>query len=268
MTNKLSVNIFRLLRHRTRSTSLRRLGQSGMKNVSVLNLKNLKELIQDAVTTTLSDFGITLSQDELHQINDRAREEFLRVLADRDDLKVSMKNLETELANLRDNFHFLKTELEVNQRLLQNEEARVIEEQAVPIKPESLEHIEDHLMAKWNELLSEHGADEALKDKAIRFTLNLIEEEREKALIDAKGSQETRIGNLKRRIGKLNAKLEETENLLDRVRRESQIDRGVASEFKEVQGLNDEEAYREEKEALLKEIFTLNMDLKKLMAEH
>lgn len=267
MTNKLSINIFRLLRHRTRSTSLRRLGQRGMKNVSVLNLKNLKDLIQDAVSNTLSDHGITLSQEELRQINDRAREEFLRVLTDRDDLKASMKNMESELASLRDNFLTLKTELEVNQRQLKLEEERVYEKSDAPLTSETMENIEETLMSRWDDLMSKHDADGDLKDQAIRFTLNLIEEEREKAVLEAKDSQATRIHNLKRRISKLNNKLKETEDLLDRVRAESQTDAGVASEFKEVQGLNDETVYHEEKEALLKEIFSLNMDLKKLMAE-
>ncbi|MBU0755060.1 MAG: hypothetical protein KJ645_07950 [Planctomycetes bacterium] len=238
-----------------------------MKNVSVLNLKNLKELIQDAVSNTLSDFGITLSQEELQQINDRAREEFLRVLTDRDDLKASMKNMESELANLRDNFLSLRTELEVNQRLLKTEEERVFEKSDAPLSSETMDNIEETLMARWDELMAKHHADGNLKDEAIRFTLNLIEEEREKAVIEAKDSQATRVYNLKRRIAKLNSKLKETEDLLDRVRSESHTDNGVASEFKGVQGLNDEALYHEEKEALLKEIFSLNMDLKRLMAE-
>jgi hypothetical protein len=267
MTNKLSINIFRLLRHRVRHTSLRRLGQAGMKNVSILNLKDMKGLIQDAVNNTLSDFGISLSQDELEQINDRTREEFLRILTDRDDLKASMKNMETELKNLKGNFHLLKTELEVNQRLLVKEEQRVIEENTTPLSPENMENLEASLAARWTDLLTEYNADDALKDKAIRFTLSLIANEREKAMSDAKGSQETRVENLKRRIAKLSRKLEETENLLERVKAERRIEPGVPSEYTSVQGLSPDAHYREEKAALLKEIFTLNMDLKKLMAE-
>ena len=44
-------------------------------------------------------------------------------------------------------------------------------------------------------------------------------------------------------------------------------EQGIPSEFRGVQGLSEHAAYYEEKEALLREIFTLNMDLKKLMAE-
>ncbi|MHC4944812.1 MAG: hypothetical protein ACYTG7_17495 [Planctomycetota bacterium] len=267
MTNKLSINIFRLLRHRVRHTSLRRLGQAGMKNVSILNLKDMKCLIQEAVNNTLSDFGISLSQEELEQINDRTREEFLRILTDRDDLKASMKNMETELKNLKDNFHLLRTELEVNQRLLVKEEQRVIEENITPLSPENMESLEASLAARWNDLLTEYNADDTLKDKAIRFTLNLIAKEREKAMFEARGSQEDRVENLKRRIAKLSRKLEETEDLLERVKTERRIDRGVPSEYTNVQGLSPDAHYQEEKAALLKEIFTLNMDLKKLMAE-
>ena len=65
----------------------------------------------------------------------------------------------------------------------------------------------------------------------------------------------------------LTAKLEETEELLARVREEAEREDGVASEFSQVQGLKSEAVYYEEKKALLKEIFALNMDLRRLMAE-
>jgi len=268
MTNKLSTNILRLLRHRTRSTPLKQLEQRGLKNVSVLNLKDLKSLIQDAVNNTLSDFGISLSQEELQQINDRTREEFLRILADRDDLKASVKNMETELANLKDNLNLVRTELEVNQRLLKKEEEQAREGTSAPLTSESMVNIEAGLLARWSELLSQHDAEPVLKEKAIRLTLSLIEKERERAAAEARESQENRIVNLRRRISKLSKKLEQTEDLLERVRNENTADGGVPSEFRGVQGLSDEAVHHEEKAALLKEIFSLNMDLKRLMAEN
>ena len=83
----------------------------------------------------------------------------------------------------------------------------------------------------------------------------------------AKVEHQDRVDKLKRRIQKLNTKLEETEDLLERVKAGGQVDVGIASEFRTAQGLKSEAAYFEEKKMLLKEIFSLNMDLKKLMAE-
>ena len=267
MTNKLSLNILRLLRHRSKSTPLRRLEQRGLKNVSVLNIKDLKDLIRDAVNNTLRDFGITLSPDELRLINDRAREELLRVMSDRDELRASMKNLEMELETLRGNFLMLKAELEMNSRLLESEETRVIEPEGVPLGREGIEQIEASLAERLSALFAEYGGNDELKDRAILMAHDLIRQERDKAVEQARVSQEDRIAQLKRRIQKLDTKLRETEDLLHRVRAEARAEQGVPSEFRGVQGLSEHAAYYEEKEALLREIFTLNMDLKRLMAE-
>lgn len=267
MTNKLSLNILRLLRHRSKSTPLRRLEQRGLKNVTVLNIKDLKDLIRDAVNNTLRDFGISLSPDELKLINDRAREELLRVMGDRDDLKASMKNMEMELETLKGNFMLLKAELEVNSRMLESEETRVIDQDCAPLTHEGIETIESSLADSLRDLFAEHGGNEELRDQAILMAHHLIDREREKALDQAKASQEDRIAQLKRRIGKLNSKLRETEDLLTRVRAEARAEHGIPSEFRGLQGLSEHAAYYEEKEALLREIFTLNMDLKRLMTE-
>jgi len=267
MTNKLSLNILRLLKHKSKSTPLRRLEQRGLKNVSVLNIKDLKDLIRDAVNNTLRDFGISLSPDELKLINDRAREELIRVMTDRDELKASMKNMEMELETLKGNFTLLKAELEVNNRLLENEETRVIGQEGVPLTHEGIETIESSMTQSLNDLFAEYGGNEELRDKAILMAHDLIEREKDRAIDQARTSQEERIAQLKRRIGKLNTKLRETEDLLHRVRAEARADQGIPSEFRGVQGLSEHAAYYEEKEALLREIFTLNMDLKKLMAE-
>jgi len=239
-----------------------------MKNVSVLNLKDLNGLIQEAVNNTLSDFGISLSQEDLQKINDRTREEFLKVLNDRDELKASMRTLEGEMENLRENFHLLKTELAVNSRMLHKEESRIVSTESIAISDDGLDSMESALVSRLDRLFNEHPTGEGLKEKALKITMDLISEERAKAVSDARAAQESRIENLKRRINKLNAKLGQTEELLRRAREERVVnDDGVPSEFKSAQGLSEDETYHEEKSVLLKEIFSLNMDLKKLMAE-
>jgi predicted nuclease with TOPRIM domain len=266
MSKKLSLNIFRLLKSRTHSTSLRRLEQRGMKNVSVLNVKDLNDLIQDAVNHTLGEFGISLSQEELREVNDRTREEFLRVLADRDDLRETMKNMGKEMETLKENFNLLKAELEVNNQLLKSEEAHNAAARAT-LTPEAQEDAVADLKARFEELFSGSDSDEMLKEKAINVALSILGEERDKAAMDAENRQQERVDKLKRRITKLKTKLEETEHFLEKVKAQNTTDQGIASEFEGPQGLKDDAAFKEEKTELLKEIFHLNMDLKKLMTE-
>jgi hypothetical protein len=268
MSKKLSLNIFRLLTSRTRSTSLRRLEQQGMKHVSVLNVKDLNDLIQDAVNHTLGEFGISLSQEELRQVNDRTREEFLRVLADRDELRETMKNMGREMENLKENFNLLKAELEVNNQLLKNEEARSLDSAArASLTSEEQADALTDLKARFDELFSGSDSNEMLKEKAIDIAISMLGEMRDKAAMDAEGRQQERVDKLKRRITKLKSKLQETEDFLEKVKAQGVEDPGIASEFSRPQGLKDDAAFREEKTELLKEIFHLNMDLKKLMTE-
>jgi hypothetical protein len=267
MSKKLSLNIFRLLHNRTKSTSIRRLERQGVKNVSILNVKDLKTLIQDAVDKTLKDLGISLSQEELQKINDRTREEFLRILNDRDELKASMRTMGEEMEILKENIRLMKAELDVDNRLLQNEESQILQNKLAQVSHDREANLDSTLLVHLKSLLAESNVDVAVKDEVLRLTLHLVEKERERSESDIKASQEDRVHKLKRRIAKLNAKLEETEKILEKVRSQENMDQGVASEFKTPQGMDSDAVFREEKKALLKEIFTLNMDLKKLITE-
>lgn len=269
MTGNLSINIFRALRNRTKSTSLRRLEQRGLKNVSVLNVKDLQHMIREAVDSTLSELGISLPQEDLQRVTDRTREQLLKIVNDRDQLEASVKTMEEELKDLKDNCHLLKTELEVSKRLLEKEESKIEESQPEEIRfsANQVEHIESALAVRLEELFEDNPNGKNLKENALQITLDLIAEERDKALSQAKVEHEERIEKLRRRINKLNAKLVETEELLKRAHDENVQEEGVASEFRTVQGIAMEEEYREEKQALLREIFQLNMDLKRMIAE-
>ena len=279
MTNSLSNNLFRLFYRKTKSTSLKRLERRGLKNVSVLNLKDLKTLIQQGVDSTLASMGITLSAQDLQQVNERTREQLVKIITDRNELEASVRYMAQELDQLKDNSLLLKTELEVNRRLLSKEEKLVRSGSTIPgvsidgglngttPSPSSDVDIESLLSDRLKGLFEDHQDGRALHKDAIRITMNVLAEEREQALERARADHETRIDQLKRRINKLNAKLNETETLLSRVRAESTMDPGVASEFRDVQGISDQAVFKEEKKALLQEIFTLNKELKQMIKE-
>ncbi|MEM1448157.1 MAG: GGDEF domain-containing protein [Planctomycetota bacterium] len=69
------------------------------------------------------------------------------------------------------------------------------------------------------------------------------------------------IDQLHRRIAKLTASLETTEQEITRLRSLKTVDDGVASVYREVQGLEDGDARSEIKKELMGEIFRANMDL-------
>jgi len=69
------------------------------------------------------------------------------------------------------------------------------------------------------------------------------------------------IEQLHRRIAKLNGSLATTEQEITRLRSLKSVDDGVASVYRDVQGLEDGEARSEIKKELMSEIFRSNMDL-------
>jgi len=78
---------------------------------------------------------------------------------------------------------------------------------------------------------------------------------------------EMQVEVLERRVKKLTAQLDETEQLLERVRREKSADEaGVASIYRTVQGLRGDEAAVAQRRALLHEIFRHNLELRSELA--
>ena len=78
---------------------------------------------------------------------------------------------------------------------------------------------------------------------------------------------EMQVEVLERRVKKLTAQLDETEQLLARVRGEKSADEaGVASIYRTVQGLRGDEAAVAQRRALLHEIFRHNLELRSELA--
>jgi len=83
-----------------------------------------------------------------------------------------------------------------------------------------------------------------------------LPDEREKAYL-------REIENLQRRVNKLTRSLGLTEEELNRIRVLKNIDPGLASIYREVQGLSVEDAHAELKRELMARIFEANLDLQK-----
>jgi Mrp family chromosome partitioning ATPase len=75
-------------------------------------------------------------------------------------------------------------------------------------------------------------------------------------------AEQRKIAILERRIVKLTAALAQTEEALRRIAKMKNIDLGVASIYRCVQGLSDEETFVQLKKDLMKRIFQANLELK------
>lgn len=95
----------------------------------------------------------------------------------------------------------------------------------------------------------------------------LLEESRRRAAAAQIRERDAHVDRLERRIKKLVQSLEETENTLKQVAAMKNVDLGIASLYKVVQGLPLEESNRALKQQLMSVIFKANVDLQKRLQQ-
>lgn len=88
------------------------------------------------------------------------------------------------------------------------------------------------------------------------------------AVNGSEAAHQRQIDILERRISKLTQLLEQTEANLQRISAMKDVDPGIASIYRNVQGLSSEEEALAFKRSLMREIFQANLDLKTAMARH
>ena len=106
-----------------------------------------------------------------------------------------------------------------------------------------------------------------LKADALRESLELTATERDKLLADMEKEHRHEVDNLERRIAKLTAMLEKTEQDLARLAQMNAADEGLASIYKTVQGISPEEKALALKRDLMQKIFDANLELKEAIAQ-
>jgi len=224
-------------------------------------------MIKEAVVSTLGEMGIALRPRELKTQSDRVREEFFNITRQRDDLQELVERLKGEVTELKKNRGRLVERVKTDKTRLEKEEKRKITVESMPLSAERIEAVKESIAERLAELFAESGMGVGLRERAVSVTLELIGEERQKAYDEALVAQADRVTQLKRRISKLVSKLDETEAILASVEAGEDIDLGVASIYKSVQGLKKGVNFFDEKQEALKQIFDLNVELKKLMGD-
>jgi GGDEF domain-containing protein len=102
-----------------------------------------------------------------------------------------------------------------------------------------------------------------LEREVIALAAKELHEERQKAVQAQVAEHKRQIDQLERRIAKLTSILGVTEDELKRVMAMKNIDPGVASIFRTVQGLSADDAHAEVKKAMMAEIFQANLSFQK-----
>ncbi len=172
---------------------------------------------------------------------------------------------------------FVETELyqlfEKKRRAREREESRqqVVYVQApapeVPAASARATALGETLLEILSAMGVEVGDPHALDRDALRQLLFRLQDE--KSHVPHEELAEVRRQNdvLERRIAKLTSELGLTEEELKRIAAMKNIDLGIASIYRSVQGLAEDEAHGKRKREMMKEIFTANFELKQELDE-
>lgn len=102
-----------------------------------------------------------------------------------------------------------------------------------------------------------------LVEHVIAMTQQEVHAERERAAESSSTEYQQRISMLERRVNKLNGLLGMTEEELKRVLKMKNVDPGLSSIYRAVQGLGEDESQAELKKVLMEKIFQANLSLQK-----
>ena len=269
--NSIAEKIYRLIRERSLGTDLSSLKQRGVKRVSVFKSNQLGDLVAMAVEQVLRDYGIKLSQGDMEGLSEEGRQAFLNMMKERDAYKEIAEDLQKEQQSLEIHRDVLESQIEREGSFLEDERGFWTE---IPIGEDELgyrDRLQQVLRHTLDKRVSTLGPD--ADDRLVKFLEEMVEglhrdlaglftdtfgELRDKYADEG----ERRVDNLERRLTKMRESLDKAESALEKAQSQATVDDGVASVYKDVQGLDPDDGRFGQKKAMLEEIFQINKSIK------
>jgi hypothetical protein len=234
------------------STSVDQLKKRGVKRVSVLGLDRIVSLIEEAVHRSLRH---RLLSTEREAVVDATKEEFLRLLKSNEELREKQERSEEEANNLRIELQRLRQQLD--ERL---DEARA--ERLVTYEGENAAILEK-VRAVVAGFDPTSMTAEGVQERVLELVMDVVSGERREVEAAQAAARDREIDLLQRRIRKLTDSLETTETRLSQVAAMKDVEEGIASVYRDVQGLQGDGEDTAKKKELMAGIFAANMQLQK-----
>ena len=237
-------------------TTPQELEELGLRKVRYVPVRKISEMIEKAINRTILERTLGAPNGDLGELVDHAQAGMLgllkgveEVVASQGAISKSREELLEELAEMR------------------RERA-----QASPmIAADPADPTVQKMMAAIRETFGKLGPrtpDVAAIEHAFTEQARiLLEEARRRAAAAQIRERDAHVDRLERRIRKLVESLEQTEATLKQVAAMKNIDLGIASLYKVVQGMSVEEPNRALKQELMSVIFHANLDLQRQLRE-
>src|SRR5262245_53906220 len=239
-------------------TSLESLRKQGVEQVSVLGIDRIIALIEEAVHRSLKSRLVGIERDA---VADATKSEFLRLLRSNQDLQKQKGDLERLKERAEEEVDQLRREL-----AMQHQELELRLQQGALAETGRYEGENSRIAQKVRELLGSladggSAAAGALQERVLELVMDTVAEERRASESARSALRDREVENLQRRIEKLTKSLATTEHRLKQVAAMKNIDDGISSIYREVQGLDPGDTGFGRKRELMAAIFEANMRL-------
>ena len=241
-------------------TSLDKLKKKGVQNVNVLGIDRIIALIEAAVHRSLKSRLVGIEREA---VAESTKAEFLRLLRNNEDLQRQKSEVERARERAEEEIDVMRRELNEKRQALQLK----LEQDAVDLanryqgeNAEIAMKVSDVVRAL---VASGDASTSMVEDKLMELVMNVVSGERENAENARRALRDREVDNLQRRINKLNDTLSKTESRLQRVSALKDVEAGISSIYREVQGIDEADEQAGKKKELMSEIFRANLKLQK-----
>ncbi|MCK5940447.1 MAG: hypothetical protein KAI24_00650 [Planctomycetes bacterium] len=241
-------------------TSLDKLKKKGVQNVNVLGIDRIIALIEAAVHRSLKSRLVGIEREA---VAESTKAEFLRLLRSNEDLQRKKSEVERARERAEEEIDLMRRELTEKRSALRLK----LEQDAVDLanryEGENAEIA--NKVAEVVRSLADGGEAElsTVEERLMALVMDVVDGERKSAEDARKALQDREVGNLQRRIKKLSDTLVSTEQRLAKVSAMKDVESGISSIYREVQGLDETDEQAGKKKELMANIFQANLKLQK-----
>lgn len=241
-------------------TSLDSLKKKGVQQVNVLGIDRIIGLIEAAVHRSLRSHLVGIEREA---VADATKEEFLRLLRTNEDLQRQKTEIERQKERAEEEIDQLRREIAAGHRELELK----LEQGALAVA-NRYEGENAAIAKKVSEVMQALVGSGALtvgaaEEKVVELVMDVVTAERKAADAARAELRDREVENLQRRIRKLTESLGDTERRLQDVAALKDVEGGISSIYREVQGVRTGDGQAGKKKELMAEIFKANLELQK-----
>jgi hypothetical protein len=243
-----------------RTTSVDKLKSAGVGKVRVIGLDQIARLVEDVVDRVVESRRLELEERERDFIVAEAREELDRLTKEVRELSHVRERTMHEVALSQRRVDELRLELQRAGQELESAQ-RDVRAGALGASPEDLNQGLQRLV---REALgdAERAKADQLSARLIAFVSGYMDRQRE-VVREVDPAAQEQIAQLERRMAKLKSRLAQAEDELSRALSGAQVEPGIASVYRGVQGLDKSSGQFQKKQGLMDVIFQANLKIQK-----